>query len=852
MNPTVSKEFFNKLINITSLAELNNLEGEYNIKLGVTHDLNETILGVEFAENANFEFFELLLFNLHFDIIFNKGYFQKIIIKDSERVEITFNTVEINTFNSEKNGEITVNFNNCKITNFDIENDNLRILNLSDTTIKENAYINKVSFDYLYVNKSNFKGLEITDSNIEYEGLIIKHSAFETLVINNNKILRFNLLEVNSVNLSIGRTIITSFEIDNSDINYINLDNSTNIRELELKNSSKVLNISNNFSNIGRFQILDKSEIDSIILWTESHITNFTIINICKILYISVKKTCGIYMLDFQRDVQVDYIEIDEEAVVGDFHISNTTIKSLKVVKQKNSYNIQNSTINLLKLFNCQIHSLNILNGCKIEGYVSDSMINKVEFKEVNILKDTLISFSSCSIYSLLIEDFSVIGNLYFRNLMHLEHPLDFNWTDIAKYMAKPNRFDNADISSIYEQKKTILTIIKEYVFENPKWIYRIESNNEILLKKELIEKDYSFLLSENIQEEFLKKLIVELKDLYNINKSLYQRKLYEDIKRFNYNKLHNNNLEQVFIRLERVYEILDFIWTVLSRIELTDLEFKNIDKPIFRVFQSSFGKTEFSNCNLKYFEFQYNNSNFLDCIFLGTDIPDENLRILESDKTVFDESKITVESKINFFTQKTEFYNQFKKIFEKQGNIYESGLFNSRWAQNQEKLLLLKINKDENYLNKTNDINSFIKSIDLFFESENQENVMNIFTFNLNRISNNHGEDWIKSLKFILLPTFFIFSLYILSIRYDFNIKYLFCSSNLSFDKDIFAYYFNHIKYFFEFLNPARKFDFIKFDDKSYSLSFWSFLWDFLGRIIISFGIYQLIVAFRKNARKQ
>ncbi|HFK5545487.1 TPA: hypothetical protein ACG0AR_002353, partial [Elizabethkingia anophelis] len=303
---------------------------------------------------------------------------------------------------------------------------------------------------------------------------------------------------------------------------------------------------------------------------------------------------------------------------------------------------------------------------------------------------------------------------------------------------------------------------------------------------------------------------------------------------------------------------IIRFIWNLIIRIKSYDLDFQNIDKPLFRVYQSSLGKSEFANCNFEKFEFQYNSCNFYDCLFFSTDIPEDNLQILESSKNVINIEEIDLDNnaKINYYKQVSDFHNQFKKIYERQGNTFNSGIFNSKWAENHEKLLLLKLGKSETYLNNHNDFCSFIKSIKLFLcdcGDNNFETKQDIFTFNLNRISNRHGESWITSLMFISLPLFILFLFYVTSVYYDFINPYeLFCEdAKFTFDYYFIDVYIYHFKDFFLFLNPARKLDFFNPIKNEGSIDAMANFIDIISRIILAYGIYQLIVAFRKNGKK-
>ncbi len=60
------------------------------------------------------------------------------------------------------------------------------------------------------------------------------------------------------------------------------------------------------------------------------------------------------------------------------------------------------------------------------------------------------------------------------------------------------------------------------------------------------------------------------------------------------------------------------------------------------------------------------------------------------------------------------------------------------------------------------------------------------------------------------------------------------------NFDWEVCKSYFS---YYFDFMNPTHKIDYL--DAKSPGA--WSYLWDFCGRVFVSYGIYQTVQAFRK-----
>ncbi|WP_281638239.1 pentapeptide repeat-containing protein [Flavobacterium marginilacus] len=102
-----------------------------------------------------------------------------------------------------------------------------------------------------------------------------------------------------------------------------------------------------------------------------------------------------------------------------------------------------------------------------------------------------------------------------------------------------------------------------------------------------------------------------------------------------------------------------------------------------------------------------------------------------------------------------------------------------------------------------------------------------------LNKWSNDHGDSYGRAIIFVFVVgwTFFYFSL-LTTEKYYFTMN-----TNLwNFGEGF--------KIFIEFLNPLHKFDYI--EDTKLS-SAWFFVFDFLGKTFVGYGIYQFIQAFRK-----
>lgn len=108
---------------------------------------------------------------------------------------------------------------------------------------------------------------------------------------------------------------------------------------------------------------------------------------------------------------------------------------------------------------------------------------------------------------------------------------------------------------------------------------------------------------------------------------------------------------------------------------------------------------------------------------------------------------------------------------------------------------------------------------------------IQNIFILFLNLVSNYFGVSWITGFIFITVVGSLFFLLSITEIP-----EYHFTTNPLNWD-------FEYFKYFLEFLNPTHKFEYIQ--EENLTTKFYVF--DFLGRIFVGYGIYQFVQAFRK-----
>lgn len=157
-----------------------------------------------------------------------------------------------------------------------------------------------------------------------------------------------------------------------------------------------------------------------------------------------------------------------------------------------------------------------------------------------------------------------------------------------------------------------------------------------------------------------------------------------------------------------------------------------------------------------------------------------------------------------NYYKDQYETFLQLKNAMEADGNVYES-----------QKLQAMA----HNALNKIDDVTKCDKLI-----------------LWINRVSNNHGLSIIWPLLWFLLFTIGFYILYLLSLD-----KISICNCNEAFDCSL-------VKYYFSFIDPTHKTDFLV-DTTKYT--FWSLAIDFFNKLCSAFFAYQFIAAFRKYGKR-
>lgn len=516
---------------------------------------------------------------------------------------------------------------------------------------------------------------------------IIKENCSKLLLIN-VKLFTFNILDsqllaTNKDNFSviIEDCIIDRIHLENSIIGHFNIKNST-ISEFRIQNSRPIsINIVE--SSVRKFRI-ENSTIQ-IVLIENSTLEDFH-------LYFSTSLNFRIF-----KQSTIGFLCI-HGAAYKELQILDSNIKQFDGRKLFCSLLIKSSIVPFCHLTNCSIAEFRIAFYCKMAANITGGQINKLDFQKTGFNPETSISFSNVLIYSILMDEFSMLGNLYLRKIIRAEKP--FEWYDYENNIITQIDLDQELLSKIFEQRKR------------------------------------------------------------------------------QYDELRSNYLKQCK-NLEGV-----------------------TNKPTIRISQSSLGKTEFNDCPLADFRFEFNNSKITDCFVSGDSIPTKNVHVFGKETNSIEEHQ-----------QKASFFNQFKKIFEAQGDIYHATQFQAKWADEQRNLLELIHQKEKSWFNST---------------------FSDLWILRLNRWSNIHGESWPRAFGWILVLGLVFYLPYLYSIGRRFTPG--------KFD-------FNLIGYYFEFLNPAHKFNFINEGNIANGLTVFI---DVVWRIIVAYLIYQFIAAFRKHTKKQ
>lgn len=235
---------------------------------------------------------------------------------------------------------------------------------------------------------------------------------------------------------------------------------------------------------------------------------------------------------------------------------------------------------------------------------------------------------------------------------------------------------------------------------------------------------------------------------------------------------------------------------TVIEKLtkQLIYIETSNIDKctTSISMISSDMGKMLISSDLSQFDKFIFYNSKISDIFIAGPKLP--KLETLKEEDLIL---------------QQRIAYNQIKKIYENRGDA----------------ITPLKYFRDEMNAYKEQKI-----------ADVEEKSISEKFQLSFNKHSNSHGTNWVKPLYWtfgisIILYVFYCWLLFGISAQFDFNL----------------------VPYYFEFLNPTHKINFIKeFDiSKNTGKDSIALLFDYLNRIIVPLFIYQMIQAFRMYGKR-
>lgn len=222
-------------------------------------------------------------------------------------------------------------------------------------------------------------------------------------------------------------------------------------------------------------------------------------------------------------------------------------------------------------------------------------------------------------------------------------------------------------------------------------------------------------------------------------------------------------------------------------------LEPFSIPDSTISILSSDMGKMMISSDLSTFTKFEFHDSKILEVFIAGPKLP-EITTITESDHD----------------SQKRIAYNQIKKIYENRGDNVTA----------------------LDYLSKEMEVyRSQVKN------KKDGKIPGELFQLKFNQFTNQHGTEWRFS--------------FLLSIGISLGLFLMYYS--LLFGFHVGQFNFNAIPYYFEFLNPAHKSNFIKeFDINNNTLNeTLALLIDYSSRLIIPLFLYQMIQAFRKYGKK-
>jgi len=218
------------------------------------------------------------------------------------------------------------------------------------------------------------------------------------------------------------------------------------------------------------------------------------------------------------------------------------------------------------------------------------------------------------------------------------------------------------------------------------------------------------------------------------------------------------------------------------------------VEPPTLKIFDSDLGKINFISCDFSKNKLIYRSSKIVEIFLAGTSMPVEIQGDLENQQTG---------------------YAQLKKVFDNRGDSVASIDYQKR------------------------ELNAHFQS--LMRRNWTRRGFWEWVTLGLNKCTNDFGTSWWRTLSLFLLSMGALFIFHNIAIGYGPG------SYN---EVDELKNFWEILFLFPEFLVPLHKADYIP-DTVGLSVTNWSRLWDFVGKVWGGYLIYQFVQAFRKYGRR-
>ncbi|HEX2848316.1 MAG TPA: hypothetical protein VHN59_17365 [Chitinophagaceae bacterium] len=215
-----------------------------------------------------------------------------------------------------------------------------------------------------------------------------------------------------------------------------------------------------------------------------------------------------------------------------------------------------------------------------------------------------------------------------------------------------------------------------------------------------------------------------------------------------------------------------------------------------FKIESSNLGKTDFIFCDFSKTVLEFENSKLTEAFLSESDFPK---KVIRGDKISYKQAQLI--------------FGQLTTAYQKQGDTVRALEYQSREIQSHFR--------------------------DLVLSKKVTQTRFNLF---LNWISNDFGRSWLRGGLFTIgIALIFYYAVVISTNEYGIGLGF-------SYDERL-------VSSFFNFLNPLRFFDaeslFRDANEQFLTLNAGSHALDLFGRIMIAYGIYQTIQAFRRYGRK-